>query len=33
MTLLDSDVAPLAQALCDKHHRRKHGPQAYYGQR
>lgn len=32
-TLLDPQVAPLAQALRDKHHRRKHGPRAYYGQR
>ena len=32
-TVLDPDVAPLEQALRDKHHRRKHGPQAYYGQR
>lgn len=32
-TLLDPEVAPLAQALRDKHHRRKHGPRAYYGQR
>ena len=32
-TVLDPDAAPLAQALRDKHHRRKHGPQAYYGQR
>jgi L-ribulose-5-phosphate 4-epimerase len=32
-TVLDPDVAPLAQALRDKHHGRKHGPHAYYGQR
>jgi L-ribulose-5-phosphate 4-epimerase len=32
-TVLDPDVAPLSQALTDKHHRRKHGPRAYYGQR
>jgi len=32
-TVLDPDVPPLAQALRDKHHRRKHGPRAYYGQR
>jgi L-ribulose-5-phosphate 4-epimerase len=32
-TLLDPDVAPLAEALRDKHHQRKHGPRAYYGQR
>ena len=32
-TLLEPGVAPLAEALRDKHHDRKHGPQAYYGQR
>ena len=32
-TMLDPDVPQLAQALRDKHHRRKHGPRAYYGQR
>lgn len=32
-TVLDPDAPPLAQALRDKHHRRKHGPHAYYGQR
>jgi L-ribulose-5-phosphate 4-epimerase len=32
-TVLDPDAPPLAQALRDKHHRRKHGPRAYYGQR
>lgn len=32
-TVLDPDVPPLGQALRDKHHRRKHGPRAYYGQR
>jgi L-ribulose-5-phosphate 4-epimerase len=32
-TLLEPSVAPLADALRDKHHDRKHGPQAYYGQR
>jgi L-ribulose-5-phosphate 4-epimerase len=32
-TALDPDIAPLAQALRDKHHQRKHGPRAYYGQR
>ena len=32
-TVLDPEVAPLAQALRDKHHERKHGPRAYYGQR
>jgi L-ribulose-5-phosphate 4-epimerase len=26
-------VRPIAQALRDKHHFRKHGPKAYYGQR
>ena len=32
-TVLDPDAPPLAWALRGKHHRRKHGPQAYYGQR
>jgi L-ribulose-5-phosphate 4-epimerase len=32
-TVLEPGVAPLAEALRDKHHDRKHGPQAYYGQR
>jgi L-ribulose-5-phosphate 4-epimerase len=32
-TMLEPGVAPLADALRDKHHDRKHGPQAYYGQR
>jgi L-ribulose-5-phosphate 4-epimerase len=32
-TVLDPEVAPLAKALRDKHHQRKHGPRAYYGQR
>jgi L-ribulose-5-phosphate 4-epimerase len=32
-SLLDPAVAPLAGALRDKHHQRKHGPRAYYGQR
>jgi L-ribulose-5-phosphate 4-epimerase len=32
-TLLEPGVAPLADVLRDKHHDRKHGPQAYYGQR
>jgi L-ribulose-5-phosphate 4-epimerase len=32
-TMLNPDVAPLAKALVDKHHARKHGPHAYYGQR
>jgi L-ribulose-5-phosphate 4-epimerase len=31
-TLLDPDVAPLAEALRRKHFERKHGPHAYYGQ-
>ncbi len=31
-SLLDPAVAPLAEALRDKHHQRKHGPRAYYGQ-
>lgn len=30
--LVDSDVEPLQAAVRDKHHDRKHGPQAYYGQ-
>jgi L-ribulose-5-phosphate 4-epimerase len=32
-SVLEPDAAPLAQAVRDKHHERKHGPQAYYGQR
>jgi L-ribulose-5-phosphate 4-epimerase len=32
-TILNPEVAPLAQTLRDKHHQRKHGPRAYYGQR
>jgi L-ribulose-5-phosphate 4-epimerase len=32
-TVLDPDALPLTEALRDKHHRRKHGPRAYYGQR
>jgi L-ribulose-5-phosphate 4-epimerase len=32
-TMLDPGVVPLAEALRDKHHQRKHGPRAYYGQR
>ena len=32
-TMLDPGVLPLAEALRDKHHQRKHGPRAYYGQR
>jgi L-ribulose-5-phosphate 4-epimerase len=31
-TMLDPAVTPLAEALRDKHHQRKHGPRAYYGQ-
>lgn len=31
-TLLDPATAPLADAVREKHHQRKHGPQAYYGQ-
>jgi L-ribulose-5-phosphate 4-epimerase len=31
-TLLAPDAPPLAQALLDKHHQRKHGAGAYYGQ-
>jgi L-ribulose-5-phosphate 4-epimerase len=31
-TLLAPDAPPLPSALRDKHHARKHGPQAYYGQ-
>jgi len=31
-TLLEPGAAPLAPAVRDKHHMRKHGPQAYYGQ-
>ena len=30
--LLRSDGGPLADVLRDKHHQRKHGPDAYYGQ-
>ena len=30
--LLNPDVAPLPRHLLDKHYRRKHGPEAYYGQ-
>ena len=29
---LESDVVALDELLLGKHHRRKHGPQAYYGQ-
>lgn len=31
--MLSPDGGPLAEALRDKHHQRKHGPNAYYGQR
>jgi L-ribulose-5-phosphate 4-epimerase len=31
-TVLDPHAAPLDTALRDKHHERKHGPRAYYGQ-
>jgi L-ribulose-5-phosphate 4-epimerase len=31
-SLLEPDVEPLDLALREKHHRRKHGSQAYYGQ-
>jgi L-ribulose-5-phosphate 4-epimerase len=31
-TVLEPGVSPLAQAVRDKHHQRKHGPRAYYGQ-
>jgi L-ribulose-5-phosphate 4-epimerase len=31
-TLLEPSREPLQAALRDKHHERKHGPQAYYGQ-
>jgi L-ribulose-5-phosphate 4-epimerase len=31
-TQLESDVVALDELLRNKHHRRKHGPQAYYGQ-
>ncbi|HEY2317273.1 MAG TPA: L-ribulose-5-phosphate 4-epimerase AraD [Solirubrobacteraceae bacterium] len=30
--LVDPEGGPLAEILRDKHHRRKHGPNAYYGQ-
>ena len=30
--LLEPDAAPLQAAVRDKHHKRKHGPRAYYGQ-
>jgi L-ribulose-5-phosphate 4-epimerase len=31
-TMLDPGIAPLAEALRDRHFYRKHGPGAYYGQ-
>jgi L-ribulose-5-phosphate 4-epimerase len=31
-TMLEPGVPPLAEAIAEKHHRRKHGPRAYYGQ-
>ncbi|MFZ1992541.1 MAG: L-ribulose-5-phosphate 4-epimerase AraD [Solirubrobacteraceae bacterium] len=31
--ILSPDGGPLADVLRDKHHQRKHGPDAYYGQR
>ncbi len=31
-SVLDPDAEPLHSAVRDKHHERKHGPQAYYGQ-
>jgi L-ribulose-5-phosphate 4-epimerase len=31
--MLSPDGGPLAEVLRDKHHQRKHGPSAYYGQR
>jgi L-ribulose-5-phosphate 4-epimerase len=31
--VLDPDPGPLAAVIRDKHHERKHGPEAYYGQR
>ena len=31
--LVEPDGGPLADVLRDKHHQRKHGPNAYYGQR
>jgi L-ribulose-5-phosphate 4-epimerase len=32
-TALEPGAAPLDSAVREKHHQRKHGPQAYYGQR
>ncbi len=31
-TALDPDAASLDDGVREKHHQRKHGPQAYYGQ-
>jgi L-ribulose-5-phosphate 4-epimerase len=31
--MLSPDGGPLAEVLRDKHYQRKHGPNAYYGQR
>ena len=31
-SLLEPGVAPLDAAVREKHHQRKHGPRAYYGQ-
>jgi L-ribulose-5-phosphate 4-epimerase len=31
-TVLEPGVAPLGEAVREKHHQRKHGPRAYYGQ-
>jgi L-ribulose-5-phosphate 4-epimerase len=31
--VINSNVAPLADELRDKHFQRKHGPAAYYGQK
>jgi hypothetical protein len=30
---LDPEVGPMADYLLERHFRRKHGPDAYYGQR
>ncbi len=30
--VIEPRVAPLAEAICEKHFQRKHGPRAYYGQ-
>jgi L-ribulose-5-phosphate 4-epimerase len=32
-TLVEPGASPLADFVRDKHHERKHGPGAYYGQR